>query len=269
MKQIPFFITIPHSGEKVPDFCDWLQGLEEKILMCDVDRFVDRLYEPHLNKVSVPMVKTEWHRYAVDLNRLPEDVDCTSVIGNANRAGMHNRGFHWVVTTTGIPLMKAPISEQAHHQLRELIYEPFHKEVRAMFQNFHTKGFKNIYHLDAHSMPSLGTKMHRDPGEYRAEVVVSDCENTSAHPNFVDLVISAYAKAGFRVAYNWPYGGGRVTEQYGAPSKGHHSVQVELNRAMYMDEASKQWLPEKAQKCAEKVRVAVDYIREKLVSFPH
>src|SRR4051812_2020510 len=101
----PIFISIPHSGEKVPDFCSWLKNLPEATLMRDVDRFVDRLYEPALRKLRLASVKTEWHRYAADLNRIPEDVDASSVRGNSNKAGMHARGFHWVVTTLNEPLM--------------------------------------------------------------------------------------------------------------------------------------------------------------------
>ena len=239
----PFFVTIPHSGEKVPDYCSWLHGLPEEILMCDVDRFVDVLYEPALEKLQVPFVKTDWHRYAADLNRIPEDVDCTSVQGNSNKAGLHNRGFHWVVTTYNHQLMKEPMPLKMHQDLVELVYEPFHKTVRNHYENLHKQGFAKIYHLDAHSMPSVGTKMHRDPGQTRAEIVVSDCHGKSCEKSFVDLVISAYEQAGFKVAYNWPYFGGRVSEQYGEPAKGHHAIQVEMNRALYMDEITKKIKP--------------------------
>ncbi len=261
---IPFFVTIPHSGEKVPDFCKWLQGLPEETLMCDVDRYVDRLYEPTLSALKIPFIKTEWHRYAADLNRIPEDVDSTSVIGNATKAGTHNRGFHWVVTTTGIPLMKEPMALDQHQKLVQLIYEPFHQQVRAQFQYFEAQGAKQVFHIDAHSMPSLGTKMHKDPGEKRADIVVSDCLGKSSRADFVDLVIAAYVRAGFKVGYNWPYVGGRVSEQYGKPEIGHHTVQVEMNRSLYMDEVTKKFKPEEAQLAIAKVQKALGFIMQKL-----
>jgi N-formylglutamate amidohydrolase len=260
----PFFVTIPHSGEKVPDFCHWLQGLPEETLMCDVDRYVDRLYEPTLQSLKIPFIKTEWHRYAADLNRIPEDVDSTSVIGNTTKAGTHNRGFHWVVTTTGIPLMKEPMPLDQHQNLVQLIYEPFHQQVRSQFQNFEAQGAKQVFHIDAHSMPSMGTKMHKDPGERRADIVVSDCLGKSSRSDFVDLVIAAYVRAGFKVGYNWPYVGGRVSEQYGKPNIGHHTVQVEMNRSLYMDEVSKKFKPEEAQIAITKVQKALGFILEKL-----
>ena len=259
----PLFVTIPHSGERVPEFCDWLKNLSEPHLMRDVDRFVDVLYVPILQKLKIPFVKTEWHRYAADLNRIPEDVDSSSVIENKNPAGMHNRGFHWTVTTLGEPLMHKPMPVKMHKELVELVYRPFHQSVRAQYENFHQNGFKEIYQIDAHSMPSVGTKMHKDPGEYRADIVVSDCSGKSCKKQFLDLVVSSYQSAGFKVRVNWPYMGGRVSEQYGQPSVGHHAIQVELNRALYMNEETKKLRSEHLE-VQNKIQVALSDILSQL-----
>jgi N-formylglutamate deformylase len=259
----PLFVTIPHSGEQVPDFCDWLKNLPEPVLMRDVDRFVDVLYQPALQKLKIPLVKTLWHRYAADLNRIPEDVDSSSVIENKNPAGMHNRGFHWTVTTFAEPLMTKPMPMKMHKELVELVYRPFHQSVRAQYEMFHQSGFKEIYHIDAHSMPSVGTKMHKDPGEYRADIVISDCGGKSCKKWFLDLVVSSYESAGFKVRVNWPYIGGRVSEQYGQPSVGHHAIQVEMNRALYMNEETKKLKPEHGE-IQSKVQIALAEILAKL-----
>ncbi|WP_413287871.1 N-formylglutamate amidohydrolase [Bdellovibrio sp. HCB337] len=257
-------VTIPHSGEKLPPQATWLKGLPEEILMCDVDRYVDFLYEPSLQKLHLPYAKTEWHRYAGDLNRIPEDVDAGSVEGNSNPAGMHRRGFLWAITTYNHKLMKGPVSAKTHQELVELIYEPFHASVRKLYENYESAGRKKVFHIDAHSMPSVGTKEHRDPGERRAEIVVSDCHGKSCDPRFRDLVIAAYAIAGFKVGFNWPYFGGRVSEHYGQPSKNHHAIQVEMNRDLYMDEVTKKLKPAEAQKIQAKIEVALNYICQNL-----
>lgn len=253
-------VTIPHSGEKVPPQAPWLKTLPEEILMCDVDRYVDFLYEPALSKWHIPFAKTEWHRYAGDLNRLPEDVDAGTVEGASHPAGLHRRGFLWAITTYNHILMPRPISSQGHRELVELIYEPFHASVRKLYENYEKEGRKKIFHIDAHSMPSVGTKEHRDPGELRADIVVSDCHGKSCDPRFRDLVIAAYAVAGFKVGFNWPYFGGRVSEQYGKPSQNHHVIQVEMNRNLYMDEVTKKLRPVEAQKIQTKVELALAYI---------
>lgn len=259
---LPLFVSIPHSGEKVPDFCNWLQGLPETTLMCDVDRFVDQLYQSAIEKLRLPLVKTEWHRYAADLNRVPEDVDMDSVMGSKNPSGSFARGFHWVITTTEIKLMPKPISVEMHQKLIQLIYEPFHESVRNQYKKIHEQGAKEVFHLDLHSMPGLGTKQHRDPGERRADIVVSDCKTQSSRADFVDLVIASYTRAGFKVAYNWPYFGGRVSEQYGDPKQGHHCVQVELNRSLYMDENTKHLVPHLQSKIMPKLQSALQMVTD-------
>jgi N-formylglutamate amidohydrolase len=230
-------VTLPHSGEDIPPEADWLRPLDEVTLMGDVDRYVDRLYEDSLEKLSIPFVKTHWHRYAADLNRLSSDVDAEAVQGSVNPPGTFPRGFHWVYNTQGEKILHQPLTLECHQKLVERVYTPFHQDVQAMAQSLLAQG--TLYHLDLHSMPSVGTFQHRDPGEHRKEVVISDSKGKSCDPSFKDLVIAAYESQGFRVGYNWPYFGGRLTEQYGRPEQRHHVVQVELNRALYMDEKTK------------------------------
>lgn len=263
---LAFLVTIPHSGEQIPGQAPWLKSLPEEILMCDVDRYVDRLYEPSLLEMKIPYVKTQWHRYAVDLNRVPEDIDASTVIGCPTSAGTHNRGFHWQVTTYNHPLMTSPISLSVHQELTQLIYKPFHESIQKIYQDFKTSGAKKIFHLDAHSMPSVGTKMHRDPGQRRADIVVSDASGKCASENYVDLVMSSYLRAGFKVAYNWPYLGGRVTEQYGNPKIGHEVLQVELNRDLYMNETTKKLKDVEAAAMVKKIHAAFARI---LKNLPH
>ena len=256
----PFFISIPHSGEKIPPEAKWLEGLPEILLMYDVDRYVDRLYADVIRQLRLPSVKTEWHRYAVDLNRLPDDVDQDSVTGHANPPGKFPRGLHWTITTKKEKLMPQPISQVLHETLVRNYFEPFHCEVRSTIASLKARGAKTVYHIDAHSMPSVGTSEHNDPGERRADAVISDCRGKSCSPWFLDLVISSYKNAGFKVAHNWPYFGGRVTETYGKPADNQESVQVELNRDLYMNESTKRWEDGKAQQVSQKLNQAIQDI---------
>jgi N-formylglutamate amidohydrolase len=260
----PLFVSIPHSGEKVPPVATWLHGLPEETLMCDVDRYVDFLYEPALLEQKIPYVKTEWHRYIADLNRLPDDVDQDSVIGSTNPSGKFSRGFHWVMTTYRERLMPQPITQDLHQYFVDLVYVPFHQKIREFYDSYKKQGFTKVYHLDVHSMPSLGTNEHRDPGQFRADIVISDCSGKSCDPEYRELVVRAYEQAGFKVVCNWPYLGGRVTEMYGNPQLGQQALQVEMNRALYMDEKTKKLLPEKAKLVQEKLKKALSLIQKEL-----
>ena len=263
----PFFVSVPHSGEEVPADTPWLHGLSEPHLMRDVDRFVDLLYRPAIDELDIPFVVAQWHRYVVDLNRLPEDVDEDSVIGSPNPSGTFPRGLHWTVTTTGEALLSNPMSQELHEQLVKRYFRPFHQEVESVYAGFRQKGATKVYHLDAHSMPSKGTEAHRDPGETRAEIVVSDVNGTSCEAWFLDLVVGSYQQAGFKVAVNWPYMGGRVTQTYGHPDRGQHAIQVEMSRAIYMDEVTKQLVTANLVSVQSQVKAALQSIYAEIPEF--
>ncbi|MBY0385971.1 N-formylglutamate amidohydrolase, partial [bacterium] len=200
-----FFVTIPHAGETVPREAVWLQNLTEPVLMRDVDRYVDQLYQPILDQLKVPKIVAQCHRYVIDLNRKPEEYDQDSVVGAQFPSGTHPKGLHWSVTTFGEKLITQPMTPELHETFVKNHYTTFHEQVQKMAKGF---SVPHVYHLDLHSMPSQGTAMHNDPGEKRADVVVSDFHGKSARKDFVEQVIEAYKSAGFVVSYNWPYFGG-------------------------------------------------------------
>ena len=142
---IPLFVSIPHSGERVPAQTPWLVALPEEVLMSDVDRYVDVLYKPSLDELQIPFQLTEWHRYAVDLNRIPSDVDESSVVGAPKKTGTHPDGYHWVMTKNEVQLMPQPMAQKTHDELTELIYEPFHAGIRNHYDFFKVIP-KNLLH---------------------------------------------------------------------------------------------------------------------------
>lgn len=264
----PLMVTIPHSGEEIPPEASWLSGLPEPLLMFDVDRYVDRLYEPVLTKLDLAWVKTRWHRYACDLNRLETDVDEDSVIGSSNKKGAYPRGLLWSMTTKGEKLMPGPIDQAKFQAILERCFHPFHQAVHFVAESVVPSAARNgsqpLYHLDLHSMPSRGTKEHRDPGEDRAELVISNQDGKSSSMQFFDLVLEAGRAEGFSVAANWPYKGGRITEAYGKPEAGWQTIQIELNRKLYMDEESKRPLAEQFARTQVRVGRVLEYVAARL-----
>ncbi len=259
-----FFISIPHSGEMIPKEASWLLNHSEVLKMYDVDRFVDILYNPAIKELKLKAIVADIHRYVIDLNRLSEDVDASSVLGSANPAGKFSRGLHWVITTSGEKLMPKPITKMMHDELVQKYFNPFHLEIESAYEGFRKLGAKRIFHIDLHSMPSVGTSEHRDPGEHRADVVVSDCEGKSCSIFFKDLVMKSYQSSGFKVAYNWPYKGGRLTETYGEPLKGQEAIQVEFNRALYMNETTKQLSGDKLPEVQSRLEKALTLVQQGL-----
>jgi N-formylglutamate amidohydrolase len=262
-----FFVSIPHCGEGIPPEATWLTQVPDVTLFRDVDRFVDVLYGPALERLKIPFVKADIHRYVVDLNRLPADVDKESVEGSMNPSGSFTTGYHWVQTTQGEILLPKPLTQAQHEALTTQYYEPFHQKIREQFFQFKVSPTHPVFHLDAHSMPSQATAAHRDAGQTRPDIVVSDQDGTSCARKFSDLVQRAYAAVGFQVAYNWPYKGGRITQTYGQPQKGQHTLQVEMNRRLYMNENTHQIETQKAGQVQIQVQKALEIILLELASF--
>ena len=249
----PLFVSIPHSGLQIPPLANWLKNIEKSVLMQDVDAFVDDLYQPALNKYAIPFIFFKWHRYSVDANRFVSDISDLTVEQGASLSkekrldakGAFQKDkspsdIHWYQTTRGDPLIRKPLSRETHESLIKFYLKPFHKEIQGHIERFKRAGKRNVYLLDLHSMPSQALSFHRDTGEKRKDIVISDNEGCSSSIQFRDLVLKAYRVAGFEVALNWPYKGGAVTQSYGQPSLGQHCLQVELNRKLYMDEKTKQ-----------------------------
>lgn len=234
------FLTSPHSGERIPDEATWLKPIEPSVLSIDVDRYVDELYRPLCETLSVPLLATDIHRYVVDLNRWPDDIDASSVEGASHEVKHFVGGFHWSKTSRGDVLIAKPISRVIHDELVHRYYEPFHDQISKKCSELRKRDpAQTLYHFDCHSMPSKGTGSHRDSGEERAEVVISDLKGKSASARFKDITLAAFEAEQFRVSYNWPYYGGRITERYGNPSQRHETIQIELNRNLYLDETTR------------------------------
>ena len=114
----------------------------------------------------------------------------------------------------------------------ELLYKPYHRALRRLINRAH-QTFGTVVVVDCHSMPSVGVS--RDEPR-RPDVVIGDRYGTSCAPLLADTVEGTMSRLGYSVGRNKPYAGGFITEHYGNPASGLHTIQLELNRAIYMDE---------------------------------
>src|SRR6476661_7708554 len=115
----------------------------------------------------------------------------------------------------------------------EGLYKPYHRALRRLFTKVH-RDFGAATLIDCHSMPSTtgGGKDERP----RADVVLGDRYGTSCVPVVSEVIENTLRSFGYAVSRNKPYAGGFITEHYGNPAAGLHSIQIEINRALYMDE---------------------------------
>ena len=114
-------------------------------------------------------------------------------------------------------------------------WHPYHQALGALVEEVRAE-FGQALLIDCHSMPHEAIEAHTRPGQPRPEVVLGDRYGATAGREVMERVEAAFSAAGLRVGRNAPFAGAYVAQAYGRPSRGVHVVQVEIDRALYMDE---------------------------------
>jgi N-formylglutamate deformylase len=231
---IPVLVEVPHAGLIVPEAVEDELSAPQDALLRDADIFVDELYE-HAPSLGAALLSARVSRYVVDLNRAQDDFDSATVSDHPTLAGTQPRGVVWRATTDGRPVLKRPLTFAALKNRLARYYVPYHAALQTTLEELRASfGFAVL--LAAHSMPSRGRSLHVDAGVRRADVVPGTRGRTSADARVIDLVDAHFRAAGLRVRHDDPYKGGFSTVHYGRPDKAFHAIQIELNRALYVDE---------------------------------
>jgi N-formylglutamate amidohydrolase len=232
----PLLVEIPHAGLTVPDELSAEVIAAESAIKRDADIFVDRLYA-RAPELGASLLVANMSRYVVDLNRAQTDVDVATVSDHPAPGTLQPRGVVWRATTDGQPILRRPLTYARLTSRLRTYYVPYHEALgRTLAEMRERYGYALL--LAAHSMPSAGRALHKDRGTARADVVPGSRGRTSASPRVIDLVDAHFREAGLSVRHDDPYQGGFSTTFYGRPSENVHAIQIELNRALYVDEVT-------------------------------
>lgn len=238
---VPIVLSLPHSGVLTPDTEREHYAQNPEAVALAGDLYVDLLYREAID-FGITVVRTPYSRFLVDLNRLPDDFSPLSVEGTRARAdaGYHGqRGVIWAVSPDGRPLYHKPFSRSEAALRLERYYYPYHRALRTHLQKLQNL-FGYAILIDGHSMPSQGASFRGTP---RADIVPGDLEGRSCAPELTQFVESWWRDAGYSVQSNRPYRGGAITRVHGKPEDGVHAIQIEINRALYMDEKNYRFAP--------------------------
>ena len=230
----PVLIEVPHSGLRVPPEVESEIEATPLAVLRDSDIYVDQLYQ-RAPENGATLLVSRVSRYVVDLNRGPDEVDSAAVPRHPRGRHVPARGVVWRARADGTPLLRAPLTIEQFSKRLELFYEPYHharRDVAAQLREQHGR----VLVLAAHSMPSAGRRMVGGGRVRRADIVPGTRGRSTADGRIIDLVDSHFRGAGLSVKHDDPYRGGWTTSRYGAPKRGQHAIQIELNRALYVDE---------------------------------
>lgn len=230
----PLLVEVPHAGLLVPDEVKDELCAPEEALARDADIHVDALYA-HAPLLGASLLCARASRYVVDLNRAQDDVDAATVSDHPTPLLAQPRGVVWRATTDGRPVLTRPLSYAQLNRRLQSFYVPYHRALADTLEAMRAR-FGHAILLAAHSMPSRGRCLHVDAGVQRADVVPGTQGRTTADARVIDLVDAHFRAAGLRVRHDDPYKGGFSTQHYGRPREHVHAIQIELNRALYVDE---------------------------------
>ena len=238
----PLVFSSPHSGCVYPQrFLD-SSRLDPFALRRSEDAFVDDLFAG-VSLLGAPLIRARFPRAYLDLNREPYELDARMFEGRLP-AFVNTRS---VRVAGGLGTIAKIVGESQEIYAGRLdvdealarierLYKPYHVRLRSLLDRAYRR-FGIAVLVDCHSMPSVpAVAPPTGDRKMRIDFVVGDRYGTSCDPSFVETLELAMRRNGYVVQRNKPYAGGFITEHYGAPKSGFHALQIEVNRALYMDE---------------------------------
>ena len=242
----PIIFNSPHSGSTYPREFLAASRIDEEALRRSEDSFMDEIIAD-LTDRGFPTVRVNFPRSYVDVNREPYELDPRMFTGRlpsfANTRSMRVAGGLGTIPRVvgdGQEIYFERLDVEDALSRIESLYKPYHRALRRLINKAH-QAFGAVILVDCHSMPSVGVT--RDEPK-RPDVVIGDRYGTSCASLLPDAVEETLIAQGYSVGRNKPYAGGFITEHYGNPASGLHTIQLELNRAIYMDERRRERGPQ-------------------------
>lgn len=239
----PLVLDSPHSGTVYPS--DFEYACDLALLRCAEDTHVEKLYD-FAPGLGVHWIEAHFPRSYLDANRnttemdvtlldapWPDEVETDPKVMSKVRLG---KGLIWRTTDAGLPVYQRKLSISEVRARIDNCWQPYHAAVAQAIAAAHQQHGYCI-HINCHSMPAIASSNATEfPGEAHADFVVGDRDGTTAHPALSQLVCRHLAELGYSVAYNHPYKGVELVRRYSQPAQHRHSIQLEINRKLYMNE---------------------------------
>jgi N-formylglutamate amidohydrolase len=237
---LPLVLDSPHSGTDYPDDFDHLPP--RMLVRQAEDTFVGELYAIG-PEIGATLVEALFPRAYIDPNRSVADIDQALLSepwpGPVTRSRKTELGIGlvWRLAQGGVPMYSRSLSVAEVERRIKGCYEPYHAAVAAAIDERHRE-FGAVWHINCHSMPAVGDVMSDDPGRARADFVLGDRDGTTCEPELTAFVAETLREMDYKVAINDPYKGVELVRVHGRPAERRHSLQIEINRRLYLDEAT-------------------------------
>lgn len=237
-RAVPAVFDSPHSGRNYPRDFDFSLPMVD--MRYAEDAFVDELFGSAPTHGAV-LVRALFPRSYIDPNRPPDDIDDTMLEApwpdGANPGPKTELGIGLIPKhEPGGAVYDRKLSVAEVRRRLDAYYWHYHRTLASAIDEAHTRA-GSVWHVNCHSMPSVSNAVSPEgPGAKRPEFCLGDRDGTTCSPDFTRLVADTLSDMGYEVAVNDPYKGVELVRRYSDPERGRHSLQIEVNRALYMDE---------------------------------
>ncbi|WP_419799301.1 MAG: N-formylglutamate amidohydrolase [Terasakiella sp.] len=237
----PVVYASPHSGCYYPQ--DFIESslLSPTALRRSEDAFIDEIYES-CTKFGSPLLKAVYPRAYIDVNREPYELDpdmfdsvLPSFVNTESPRAQAGLGTIAKIVTNGANIYREKLHFPEIDERIKRLYHPYHAALRRLIEETREQ-FGICLLIDCHSMPSGSPTPNGDFQLVDADIILGDRFGTSCNSWITEHTQGLLEEQGFRVKRNRPYAGGFTTQHYGEPARQIHVLQIELNRALYMDE---------------------------------
>ncbi|MDX2102555.1 MAG: N-formylglutamate amidohydrolase [Alphaproteobacteria bacterium] len=235
---IPLVVDSPHSGEWYPDDFGFACRKDQLAQSCDTlvhDLFMGTIV------MGGTLLYANFPRCYIDTNRAVDDIDPEMLAepwptplkpGQKSGFGM---GLIRKMALPDVPVYGRKLSVAEVKRRIDYYYMPYHEALKAELDQCHQEAGV-VLHINAHSMKSVGNEMGTDPGQKRPDFCISDYRGTTSASSLTEFAADQLRRFGYDVRINDPYLGAEIIRRYGRPADGRHSIQIEINRALYMNE---------------------------------
>jgi N-formylglutamate deformylase len=233
----------PHSGIRYPE--DFQPSVRLEILRQAEDSYVDELYDTG-PKRGATLIAAQFPRSYIDPNRSLLDIDASlldapwpgpAVPSRKTQLGI---GLIWRVLDSGEPIYARKLTVAEVRRRIVDFHQPYQRAVKDALDEAH-QHFGGVWHLNLHSMPAVSGRISEEgPGRPRADFVLGDRDGTTCEAEFTATVSEALRAMGYEVKINDPYKGVELVRAFSDPADARHSLQIEVNRRLYMDERTRE-----------------------------
>ncbi|MDW3205262.1 MAG: N-formylglutamate amidohydrolase [Alphaproteobacteria bacterium] len=266
---VPLILDSPHSGRDYPEDFQPLVGRHD--LRRVEDAYVDSLFE-RAPDFGATLLNARFPRTYIDANRAATDLDPAMLLSpwpetiRPSEKSRLGHGLVWKTYPPDRPLYPGKLPVDAVRRRINEYWLPYHETLETEIRRLHiTHG--QVWHLNCHSMPSTSSPYIPGRAGMRADFVLGDRDGTTCGRDFTVFVRDTLEAMGYSVRLNDPYRGAELVRAYAAPTEGRHSLQIEINRALYLDEQTikpGRGFDTLRHTLTELIRAVADYTRDRI-----